>query len=84
MTRWELEPTPVRSISPETSARVWAAKGLLLGEDRPDDDRCTGCLAASCEPCRQVSALSVTCRSCGAEGFRLTFGECDGCAAVAS
>lgn len=55
MNAWSFfpEPTPVRSISPEDSARVWAAKGLLLGEDRPDDDRCSGCDAASCEPCRQ-------------------------------
>lgn len=56
MTRWEFdEPIPVRSITPEQSARVFAAKGAVLGEDRPDDDRCTGCLAAGCEPCRQAS-----------------------------
>lgn len=69
MNRWEFEPTPVRSISPEDSARVWAAKGLLLGEDRPDDDRCTGCDAASCEPCRAGGVVSA------AEGRRQT-GPC--------
>lgn len=56
MTKWEFpEATPVRSISPEQDADWYAAKGLLLGEDRPDGNRCTGCTAASCEPCRQVS-----------------------------
>lgn len=55
MTRWTFD-VVTAPITPEQSARVWAAKGAVLGEDRPDDDRCTGCQAASCEPCRQRAA----------------------------